>query len=111
MWIPTAAGVAVASGVFGAEAAALAVPVTGVMAFLMPALVSLVMTREAVAREYFARAPVAPRSLGVIATCPIEGTRQHRSDFVLCPYYENKFISSTACASERNCKTMCHAAA
>ena len=110
MWIPTVVGVAMGSGSFGPAVAALAVPVTGLAAFFLPALISLAMNRDAVAREYFARAPVSPKSLDVIAMCPIEGTQQHRSDFVVCPYHDNRFISSTACAAERNCKTMCHAA-
>lgn len=110
MWLPTIVGVAMGSGSFGVEAAALAVPVTGFAAFFLPALVALAMTRDAAVREYFARAPVSPRALEVIAICPVEGTRHHRSDFVVCPFHGNRFISSTACAAERRCKTMCHAA-
>ena len=108
MWLPTVVGVAMGSGAFGAEAAALAVPITGVAAFLMPAALAMAMKRESVAREYFARAPVSPKALDVVALCPIEKTRQHRSDFILCPFHQNQFISSTACAGERQCKTMCH---
>lgn len=108
MWIPTVIGVAMGSGHFGAEAAALAVPLMGVAAFFMPVLVARTMSPDNVVRQYYARAPASTRQLQVIEVCPVEKTRQHRSDFVLCPYHGDKFISSTACASEKNCGTQCH---
>ena len=111
MWLPTIVGVAMGSGSFGPKVAALAVPITGVAAFLLPWLLARTMTVASVMDEYFARAPVSPRSLDVMHTCPVEGTRHHRTDFVVCPYHDGAFISSTACASERRCGTMCHRAA
>ncbi|PUA19683.1 cytosine permease [Glaciimonas sp. PCH181] len=108
MWVPTIVGVIMGSGTFGPKIAALAVPVTGISAFFLPALISMLMSSDGVVREYFARAPVSTKSLNMTQICPVDGTTQHRSDFVLCPYHGNKFISSTACASERNCRTMCH---
>jgi cytosine permease len=108
MWVPTVVGVIMGSGTFGPQVSALAVPVTGVAAFFMPAIIASMMSRESVVRQFFARAPVPTKSLSVIHICPIENKPQHRSDFVLCPYHKNQFISSTACATEKNCGTMCH---
>jgi len=108
MWVPTIVGVAMGSGFFGPQISALAVPVTGVAAFLMPAIIVSMMSRESVVRQFFARAPLPTRSLSVIHICPIEKKPHHRSDFILCPYHNNQFISSTACATEKNCGTMCH---
>jgi hypothetical protein len=96
------------SGNFGPDAAALAVPVTGIAAFFLPAIIASLMRPDSVIRQYFARAPESVAGLKVIEVCPIEGRPQHRSDFVLCPYHGNKFISSTACASEKGCAAMCH---
>lgn len=107
MWIPTAIGVVMASGGFGAEAVALAVPVTGLLAFFFPLLMSLCMSDESVLRQYFARAPVSTKELEVMHICPIERTAHHRTDFVLCPHHDNQFISSTACASEKHCGARC----
>jgi cytosine permease len=111
MWIPTVVGVAMGSGNFGSEAAALAVPITGIAAFFMPGIISTLMSKDSVASEYFARAPLSVKALKVIEICPVEGSSQHRTDFVMCPYHGEKFISSTACASETRCGTMCHSPA
>lgn len=108
MWCPTVVGVIMGSGSLGPKVAALAVPITGVAAFFLPGLLALLMRREFVVRQYFARPPVSVKNLAEIAHCPINGSLQHRTDFVMCPYHDEKFISSTACASERNCKTLCH---
>jgi len=108
MWIPTIIGIAMGSGHFGGEVAALAVPITGIAAFFLPAIISNFMSADGVAREYFARAPASVKSLNVLQLCPIENATHHRTDFVLCPFHGNKFISSTACASEKSCGTMCH---
>jgi cytosine permease len=108
MWLPTIIGVAMGSGYFGPEVAALAVPVTGLAAFILPAVIASCMRPDAVVSQYFARAPVSTKSLNVTAQCPIEKTVQHRSDFVLCPYHGGAFISSTACAAEKKCGTQCH---
>lgn len=108
MWIPTVIGVIMGSGRFGGEAAALAVPITGVAAFFLPAIIASMMNPDNVVRQYYARAPASTKSLNVIELCPIRKHPQHRTDFVLCPYHDGKFISSTACASEKNCGTQCH---
>ena len=108
MWIPTVIGVIMGSGSFGGEAAALAVPITGIAAFFMPAIIASMMNPDNVVRQYYARAPASTKSMDVIALCPIRKHTQHRTDFVLCPYHDGKFISSTACASEKNCGTQCH---
>lgn len=108
MWLPTGVGVVMGSGSLGAEAAALAVPLSGIAAFFMPALIARGMPPAQVVRQYFARAPVSTRALADITTCPIEGTTQYRTDFVQCPYHGDVFISSTACAAEKRCGTRCH---
>ncbi|VTU37668.1 hypothetical protein H4CHR_04229 [Variovorax sp. PBS-H4] len=110
MWVPTAVGVAMGSGSFGAETAALAVPVTGLAAFFMPLLIAFFMGEAGVVKQYFPRAPVPTSNLPEMALCPIEGVTHHRSDFVQCPFHGNQFISSTACAAERNCKQVCQRA-
>src|SRR5690606_30022423 len=93
MWVPTVIGVVMGSGRFGAEAAALAVPVTGILAFLLPAIIAAFMSEEGVVRQYYARAPAPTRKLDEMMVCPIEKIAHHRSDFVLCPYHGNQFIS------------------
>lgn len=108
MWIPTVIGVIMGSGAFGAETAALAVPITGIAAFLLPAIIVSMMSRDSAVRQFYVRVPAETRSLSVIQICPIERKSQHRSDFVLCPYHGGQFISSTACASEKHCGTQCH---
>lgn len=107
MWIPTVVGVLMGSGYVGSEVAALAVPITGLAAFFMPAIIVSMMSPDSVVRQFYARVPASTKSLSVIQVCPIEKTSQHRSDFVLCPYHGEQFISSTACASEKNCGTQC----
>lgn len=107
MWIPTAIGVVLGSGSLGVEAAALAVPLTGLAAFLMPSLVASTMGPQEVVKAYFPRVPVGVRHLPEMVRCPIEKVEHHRSDFVQCPYHGNQFISSTACAAERGCQQMC----
>jgi purine-cytosine permease-like protein len=108
MWIPTVIGIAMGSGYFGGVVAALAVPITGIAAFFLPAIIAQMMSTDGIVREYFARAPASVKSLSVMQLCPVEHATHHRTDFVLCPFHGNKFISSTACASEKNCGTMCH---
>lgn len=108
MWIPTVIGVIMGSGSFGGEAAALAVPITGIMAFFMPVIIASMMNPDNVVRQYYARAPASIKSMSVMELCPIEKMDHHRTDFVLCPFHGEKFISSTACASEKNCGTQCH---
>jgi cytosine permease len=108
MWVPTVVGVIMGSGKFGPETAALAVPLTGIAAFFLPTIIVSLMNSENVLRQFYARAPVTTKSLSVIHLCPIEKKTQHRSDFILCPYHKGQFISSTACATEKNCGTMCH---
>jgi len=108
MWVPTLFGVLMGSGAFGPEVAALAVPVTGIAAFLLPALIAQAMKPEDVVRQFYARAPASVKSLPVMNTCPVENAAQHRSDFVLCPFHDNQFISSTACAAEKRCGARCH---
>ncbi len=107
MWVPTVVGVAMATGQFGPVAAALAVPLTGAAAFFLPWLLASLMSPDAVLKQYLSRVPESTKSLPELALCPIEGARHHRTDFVLCPFHGDKFISSTACAAEKSCGLRC----
>lgn len=108
MWVPTSIGVVMGSGKFGAPIQALAVPLTGIAAFLLPAVISSLLTKSAVLTQYFARIPHSVASLGEVHKCALCAETFHRSDFVLCPFHKGTFICSSCCATERNCKTLCH---
>ena len=108
MWVPTVVGVAMGSGFFGVKVQALAVPLSGAAAFLMPTLVSRMMSRTSVIDQYFARIPESVAALSEEHQCDVCTHSFHRSDFVLCPYHGGKFICSNCCAAEKSCGTMCH---
>lgn len=108
MWLPTAAGVVMGSGKFGPEFQALAVPVAGVAAFLMPAIISALLPKERVLAQYFARIPERVVDLKEDLDCSLCGETFHRSDFVLCPFHKAVFICSRCCATESRCKMICH---
>jgi cytosine permease len=108
MWVPTAAGVAMGSGLFGFKVQALAVPLSGIVAFLMPLVVSRMMSRNSVIDQYFARIPESVAALSEEHECDVCSHSFHRSDFVLCPFHDGKFICSNCCAAEKACRNMCH---
>jgi len=108
MWVPTCLGVVCASGVFGVEAQALAVPVAGVISFLLPSVVSAAMSRETVVAQYFARIPESVAGLEEEHECEACSHRFHRSDFVMCPFRKGRFICSNCCAAEKSCGEVCH---
>lgn len=109
MWVPTAAGVAMGSGLFGFKVQALAVPLSGIAAFLMPLVVSRMMSSKSVIEQYFARIPESVAALSEEHECDVCSHSFHRSDFVLCPFHGGKFICSNCCAAEKACGNMCHA--
>ena len=39
--------------------------------------------------------------------CAVDGTTEHRSDFVVCPFHKGQWISSAASATEIKYKKMC----
>jgi cytosine permease len=108
MWIPTVIGVAMGSGHFGQAVQALAVPLAGIAAFFLPAIISNMMSKESVFAQYFARVPASTAALPVEHACGNCGHTFHKSDYVLCPHYGGKFICSNCCATEKECGTKCH---
>lgn len=104
---PTILGLAGVIGLFGDSFKATAVPVTFVGSFFLPAILAMLLGKEKVVRQYFARIPEIPESDSDMMDCAITGETLHRSDFVLCPFHNNTWISSKACASESNCGKMC----
>jgi cytosine permease len=108
MWLPTGVGVVMASGKLGTDAQALAVPVTGLAALLLPGLLAAMLHRRAVAAQYFARIPARVGHLPEMHTCARCAQTLHRSDFVLCPFHANTYICSGCCASEPRCNLLCH---
>lgn len=109
MWLSTIVGWTMVLGVMGTTGTVLSVPVAGLMAFFMPwVIVTIFLGKpEQLTNAYLARiVEVAPKD-PEIRTCPVTGERQHRNDFVFCPFH-NAWISSYGCLNERRCNTMCH---
>jgi cytosine permease len=110
MWIPTIVGVVMASGKFGVEAQVLAIPITGSISFIMPALIVAMMSKETVLKQYFAR---IPESLQTVKNhddehqCSLCNNSYHVSDFVVCPFHNGKQICSNCCSSEKACHSIC----
>lgn len=111
MWLPTIVGVVMASGKFGVEAQVLAVPVTGFISFILPAIIVAMMSKETVLKQYFARIPV---SLSTVKNhddehqCSLCNNPYHLSDFVVCPFHNGNPICSNCCSSEKSCNSICH---
>jgi cytosine permease len=108
MWLPTVIGVVMASGKLGNSAQAIAVPLSGTAAFLLPKLCSLAISRSQLLRQYFARSPGSVAGLEEMHRCPLCDESFHRSDFVLCPYHKSNYVCSSCCATERHCDLCCH---
>jgi cytosine permease len=108
MWLPTCIGVVMASGRLGADPQALAVPVTGVVALILPPVVAAFFRRNQVIRQYFARVPARVGALQEIHECARCAETFHRSDFVQCPFHGRTYICSGCCAAEQGCGVMCH---
>jgi cytosine permease len=107
MWLPTIVGVAMGSGLMGLRTQALAVPITFIASFIMPIIISSMMSKETVLNQYFARVPAAMPHTVVEPKCNICNHSYHKSDFVLCPFHQHTFICSHCCASEKKCGTVC----
>jgi purine-cytosine permease-like protein len=111
MWIPTIVGVVMASGMFGIVPQVLAVPVTGIAAFIMPGIIAAMMSKETVVKQYFARIPVRLSNVkdhDGEHQCAACNNTYHMSDFVVCPFHNGKQLCSNCCSSERSCNSMCH---
>jgi cytosine permease len=108
MWLPTVIGVVMASGKLGNSAQAIAVPLSGTAAFLLPKLCSLAISGSQLLRQYFARIPGSVAGLEEMHRCPLCDESFHRSDFVLCPYHKSNYVCSSCCATERHCDLCCH---
>jgi len=104
---PVILGLAGLFGVLGDSFKGAAVVATLFIAFLLPAIIAKWLGKEKVIRQYFARIPEIPPSDSDTMNCAITGETQHRSDFVLCPFHNNTWISSKACASESSCGKVC----
>jgi purine-cytosine permease-like protein len=111
MWLPTVIGVVMASGRLGNTAQVIAVPLSGIAAFVLPKLCSLMIPPSKIVRHYFARIPASVSGLSEVHRCPLCGESFHRSDFVLCPYHKSNYVCSSCCATERRCDLSCHSSA
>lgn len=107
MIFPAILGVVGVLGFLGDFIQAASVILTLIVSFLLPVVIANMLGKEKVVRQYFARVPeIAPNESDTM-TCSITGETHHRSDFVLCPFHQNKWISSLACATESKCGKMC----
>lgn len=111
MWFPTIIGILMGTGIFGVKIQVLAVPLTGILSFFLPIIISNLMSRERLLKQYFGRIPEPMPVTADMAeaeyTCRICSRFYHKSDFVYCPFHGGAYICSTCCASEKNCKLMC----
>lgn len=111
MLFPAILGLLGTFGLFGGFFQAGSVLITLVISFFLPTVMVWLTGKDKVARQYFARIPEIPPNDSETLTCKITGETNHRSDFVLCPYYNDAWISSLACATESNCSKICQRSA
>lgn len=107
MTLPIIFGMLATFGVLGEALRALSVFVTLILSFVLPLVIATILGKEKTVRQYFKRLPDVPNSKDELMTCSVIGTTEHKSDFVLCPFHDGKWISSTACATELKCKKIC----
>lgn len=108
----TVVGFLMGSGLLGTNGAALSAPVTAVGSFVAPWIIAKALRHDpdALTEKYLARSVVSAPREPEVRECPVSQEKAHRSDFVLCPFHGDQWISSYSCLDERNCKTMCQAA-
>jgi hypothetical protein len=105
--VPILIGVIATLGGFGTVLKSLAVFVTLILAYVLPIVIASILGPEKTVNQYFGRLPQIPSAEGETMTCAVSGATGHKSDFVLCPFHENRWISSTACATEMKCNKVC----
>lgn len=107
MWVPVAIACIMASGVLGRRAHALAVPLTIVVPFLLPAVIASFLGRKTLLRAYVGRDIVPPPADQEVLSCVVCEKEFHRSDFALCPFHQGGWICSYCCMAELECGTAC----
>lgn len=105
--IPIIIGMMATIGVWGDVLKASSVFVSLLLAFIFPIIIATVLGKEKTIQQYFKRIPEVPTVEADTMTCFVTGETEHKSDFVLCPFHDNNWISSTACATETKCNKMC----
>lgn len=105
--VPIALGVIATVGGFGTVLQSLAVFFTLILSFVSPLIIASILGEEKTVKQYFSRLPVIPDVKSETMTCAASGETGHKSDFVLCPFHHNSWISSTTCATEMKCNKMC----
>jgi cytosine permease len=105
--IPIIIGMMATLGVWGDELRASSVFVSLLLAFIFPVVLATVLGKEKTVQQYFKRIPVVPIVETDTLTCFVTGQTEHKSDFVLCPFHGDNWISSTTCATETKCNKMC----
>lgn len=111
MVIPAILGIISILGRLGMAMASVAVLLTFVLSFVLPAIIASMMSREQVTKQYFARIPEIPTQGSVTMDCEKTGETYHKSDFVHCPFHKEVWISSIACATEAGCGKVCQSPA
>ena len=107
--VPIIFGMLATFGVLGEVLRASSVFATLILSFVLPLVIAITLGKEKTFRQYFKRIPDVPTtSKDELMTCSVIGATKHKSDFVLCPFHQGQWISSTACATEVKCKKMCH---
>lgn len=94
-------------GVWGDAFMASSVFVSLLLAFIFPVVLALVLGKERTIQQYFKRIPEIPIVETETMTCFVTGETEHKSDFVLCPFHGDNWISSKACATETKCNKVC----
>ncbi|QCJ42518.1 hypothetical protein FAY30_11690 [Bacillus sp. S3] len=100
-------GMAATLGIWGDILKALSVFVSLLLAFILPVVMAAALGKEKTIQQYFKRIPEIPSVESDTMTCFVTGETEHKSDFVLCPFHSDNWISSTACATETRCNKMC----
>lgn len=95
------------AGFLGGFFKAVAVLFTLVLAFTLPIIVARSLGKDKVLHQYYGRLPSIPNTKEDTMTCFKTGETHHKSNFVQCPFYDNQWITSVACASESQCGKMC----
>lgn len=93
-------------GTWGLAMQSISVFGTLILAFILPIIIALLLGKERVVKQYFGRIPDLPVSKPDTMECAVTGAKEHKSDFVLCPFHQN-WITSTACASDTGCGKVC----
>ena len=105
--VPIFIGILATMGVWGDAFMASSVFVSLLLAFIFPVVLALVLGKERTIQQYFKRIPEIPIVETETMTCFVTAETEHKSDFVLCPFHGDNWISSKACATETKCNKVC----